>query len=295
MTSVALKASIAAVVVTRNRLALLKECVEALRAQTRKPDVIFVIDNASDDGTADWLKGQSDLTVIRQANLGSSGGQYAGVKAAYQAGHDWFWCLDDDTIPHADALERMTACPYFADEWTGFLASMVLWTDGSPHRMNNSDPVAVCDWAHTVLADHCVRLGSSSFVSLLASRRAVAKAGLPLRDMFLWGDDVEFTARIARDFKCYGVLDSIVVHKTPANKNAFFERVPPAEAVKYCFGVRNSLLIARHGGGSIFQRTFRVASLCYYNTKLVLTGRAPVKVLNWIFRGLVFNPPVEHV
>jgi rhamnopyranosyl-N-acetylglucosaminyl-diphospho-decaprenol beta-1,3/1,4-galactofuranosyltransferase len=79
MTSVALKASIAAVVVTRNRLALLQECVAALRAQTRKPDVIYIIDNASDDGTADWLKGQGDLTVIRQENLGSSGGQYAGV------------------------------------------------------------------------------------------------------------------------------------------------------------------------------------------------------------------------
>ncbi|MDB5174895.1 MAG: hypothetical protein JWN51_3668, partial [Phycisphaerales bacterium] len=47
---------------------------------------IFVIDNASEDGTSDWLKDQSDLTVISQANLGSSGGQYAGVKAAYQAG-----------------------------------------------------------------------------------------------------------------------------------------------------------------------------------------------------------------
>jgi rhamnopyranosyl-N-acetylglucosaminyl-diphospho-decaprenol beta-1,3/1,4-galactofuranosyltransferase len=295
MTSVALKASIAAIVVTRNRLTLLKECVEALRAQTRKPDAVFVIDNASDDGTSDWLKDQSDLTVISQANLGSSGGQYAGVKAAYQAGHDWFWCLDDDTIARPDALERLTACPYFKEEWTGFLASLVLWTDGSPHRMNNSDPVAVCDWAHTVLADRCVRLGSSSFVSLLASRPAVAKVGLPIRDMFLWGDDVEFSSRIARHFKCYGVLDSIVVHKTAANANAFMERVSPADAVKYCYGVRNAIFIARTGGGSFFQRAFRVASHCYYNTRLVLTGRAPFKIIRWMLWGLVFNPVVEQV
>src|SRR5260221_11867980 len=99
MTSVALKASIASIVVTRNRLALLKECVAALRAQTLKPDAIFVIDNASDDGTADWLKEQADLTVIRQANLGSSGGQPRGAKAAQSRRYESIWGTDHYPSP----------------------------------------------------------------------------------------------------------------------------------------------------------------------------------------------------
>ena len=54
--------SIAAIVVTFNRLALLQECVAALRSQTRRPDEIILINNGSTDGTAKWLAEQSDLT-----------------------------------------------------------------------------------------------------------------------------------------------------------------------------------------------------------------------------------------
>lgn len=42
---------IAAVVVTYNRKKLLIECLEALRKQTRFPDTIYIIDDASTNGT----------------------------------------------------------------------------------------------------------------------------------------------------------------------------------------------------------------------------------------------------
>ena len=81
---------IAAIVVTFNRLTLLQECIQALRDQTRRPDEIIVVDNSSTDGTREWLNAQLDLTVVRQGNLGSSGGQQTGIKTAYQKGYDWF-------------------------------------------------------------------------------------------------------------------------------------------------------------------------------------------------------------
>ena len=71
--------SIAAVVVTRNRLVLLQECVNALRVQTRKVDEIIVVDNGSDDGTATWLSEQKDIIAIIQGNTGGAGGQYTGA------------------------------------------------------------------------------------------------------------------------------------------------------------------------------------------------------------------------
>ncbi len=49
------KNTIAAVVVTYNRLELLKECIEAVLSQTHKPDAIIVIDNGSTDSTPEWL------------------------------------------------------------------------------------------------------------------------------------------------------------------------------------------------------------------------------------------------
>jgi rhamnopyranosyl-N-acetylglucosaminyl-diphospho-decaprenol beta-1,3/1,4-galactofuranosyltransferase len=47
---------IAAVVVTYNRKNLLGECLDAILRQTRAPEAVYVIDNASTDGTCEFLK-----------------------------------------------------------------------------------------------------------------------------------------------------------------------------------------------------------------------------------------------
>lgn len=56
--------TIAAAIVTHNRLELLKLSINSLRAQTRKPDEIIIINNASTDGTTEWLAGQEGLFVV---------------------------------------------------------------------------------------------------------------------------------------------------------------------------------------------------------------------------------------
>jgi len=85
-----------AVVVTYNRLHLLKECITALRNQTQKPDAILVINNGSTDDTGKWLLSQPDLLVISQGNTGSGGGFETGIQWAYKNGYSWIWCMDDD-------------------------------------------------------------------------------------------------------------------------------------------------------------------------------------------------------
>lgn len=46
---------VAAIVVTFNRITLLKECIEALRKQSYADFSIIVVDNGSTDGTNLWL------------------------------------------------------------------------------------------------------------------------------------------------------------------------------------------------------------------------------------------------
>ena len=51
---------VTAVVVTYNRIDLLKECLQALREQKVDRDTqldIFLVDNASTDGTKEWIDG----------------------------------------------------------------------------------------------------------------------------------------------------------------------------------------------------------------------------------------------
>lgn len=66
--------SIAAVVVTFNRITLLQKCIKALYNQTKKLDAIIVINNNSTDGTKEWLDKQNNIIVIHQENVGGSGG-----------------------------------------------------------------------------------------------------------------------------------------------------------------------------------------------------------------------------
>ncbi|GAB1370784.1 hypothetical protein MASR1M45_08460 [Candidatus Kapaibacterium sp.] len=82
----------------------MQKVIEALRNQTHKLDAIIVVNNSSTDGTEEWLNQQNDLTVIKQENLGSSGGQYTGFKTAYDLGFDYIWAMDDDVFPDKDCL-----------------------------------------------------------------------------------------------------------------------------------------------------------------------------------------------
>ena len=63
---------VAAVVVTYNRLELLKECLEKLLSQTSPCDVL-IVDNASSDGTETYIKNTyADNTRIHYRNTGAN-------------------------------------------------------------------------------------------------------------------------------------------------------------------------------------------------------------------------------
>lgn len=296
MSSAKSSLSVAAIVVTHNRLVLLRECIAALRAQTRRPDEIIVVDNGSTDDTSAWLAMQRDLTVITQDNQGSSGGQHTGMLAAYRQGHDWFWCMDDDTIAGPAALERLLSAEAAANPTTGLLSSLVLWTDGTPHRMNLQAPQLPHEWYHTVLRDGALPIALASFVSLLVRREAVAEAGLPLKDFFIWYDDIEFSRRILRRMRGYLVLNSVVVHKTAANEAIPEPGLPvaPALTAKYCYGLRNYVFLIKTGAGSWYARCRRIEHLFRQHLLLALRGRASFRPLWWITKGIGFSPRVER-
>ena len=45
-----------ALVLTYNRLALLKECIKGIEAQEEKLDKLYIVNNSSTDGTKEYLK-----------------------------------------------------------------------------------------------------------------------------------------------------------------------------------------------------------------------------------------------
>jgi GT2 family glycosyltransferase len=125
--------------------------------------------------------------------------------------------MDDDTLPTPTALEALTRCPYFTKPETGFLACLALWKDGSPHVSNGTNFDLIYDWRHRVLEERCIPVVSASFVGVMFNAAAVNRIGLPIKEYFIWSDDIEYTLRVSRQFRCYVVLDSKVYHQTKEN------------------------------------------------------------------------------
>lgn len=209
-----------AVVVTHQRLDLLRACLAAVLAQTRAPDAVVVVDNASDDGTVAAVRADHpgvDLVVLHE-NLGGAGGFAVGMERAL-AHHDadLLWVLDDDTVPQPEALaELLEAWAQRPVAPPALVASRVAWTDGRDHPMNTPRraPLPRRGERAAAAAVGCVPVRSASFVSVLLDAAAVREVGLPVADYFLWNDDFEFTTRLLRDRPGLLCAASRVEHRT---------------------------------------------------------------------------------
>ena len=233
---------VAAVVVTFNRRDLLQESLTAIHAQTRRPDLVVVVDNASTDGTspvvADAWPDVRLLTLTH--NTGGAGGFTVGIREALAQGCDLVWLMDDDTVPQPDALAELLAARdgYRPGPPPALVASRVVWVDGRDHPMNTPRrrPMVRGEQTRSAEAVGCVPVRSASFVSILIDGERTERLGLPVADFFLWNDDFEFTARLLRHDVGLWCPASVVEHRT---KTFGSTDVDPGE--RFYFEVRNKI------------------------------------------------------
>ena len=192
-----------AVVVTYNRRDLLLEALAAVQAQTRAPDAVIVVDNASTDGTAAAVRAQFPAAHLAELtrNTGGAGGFAYGMARALDGGADLIWLMDDDTVPEPGALAAMLAARgRYPGRPPALVASRVVWTDGRAHPMNTPRTKPFVSKAERLTAEAagCTPIRSASFVSILVDAGECRRRGLPQADYFLWNDDFEFTTRLLR-------------------------------------------------------------------------------------------------
>jgi GT2 family glycosyltransferase len=185
---------VCAAIVTYNRRELLRECLLALEAQTRRVDEICIIINASTDGTREMLKTEFPQypTVEMPENTGASGGFSEGIKWSYEHGFDWAWTIDDEARPAPDCLEKLLeharpnrALVPLQQDRSGRFHGVAIW------RRRNIDVAA------EVVAQKQPLSGDFlfDFTATLISKEIVARAGLPNKDFFIWFDDHEYALR----------------------------------------------------------------------------------------------------
>jgi GT2 family glycosyltransferase len=213
--------SVAAVIVTHNRLDLLRECILAVRAQSFGVEDVIVVNNASSDGTLEFLD-QNDWpklrTITLPTNEGGAGGFARGLAEAIRAGADLAWLMDDDCVPDPEALEMLVRSHGSMNAMGvqhSFLCSKAVDPLGAacnqPVPSTGKNPSGWPRWAD-VAETGCILVDECTFVSALIDCRIAKSVGLPFREMFIWGDDVEYTRRLSAVAPGVFVAASRVLH-----------------------------------------------------------------------------------
>ncbi len=234
-----------AVVVTYNRQALLLESLAAVHAQSRVPDAVIVVDNASTDETAAAVRDRYPSVTLAELarNTGGAGGFACGLALALADAADLVWLMDDDTVPQRHALRALLeARRHHPGGAPALVASRVIWTDGRPHPMNTPRTKPFARKAERAAAAEtgCQPIRSASFVSILVDAGVCRERGLPQADYFLWNDDFEYTTRLLRGQAGLLCPASVVVHKT-----ATFGSTDADPGPRFFYEVRNKVWTLR--------------------------------------------------
>lgn len=257
---------ITAVVVTYNRLELLKHGLECLRRQRRLSE-IMVVNNGSTDGTGEWLEQLASsssedpaatpvLRVVHQENVGGSGGFHTGIRLAYEGSADWIWCMDDDVFPHDDCLDRLLE--HVGEPEVGILAPRrLLGGKVFTHEFGYYDfthPLASMHGGKLRFGDDArdeggvVEIAGCDFEGPFISRKVVEKVGLPNKDLFIFCDDTEYCLRASlAGFRLYYVASALMDKHQFFAHDSWTTRNQKKKWKRY-YQVRNATYLNHHYG-----------------------------------------------
>ena len=182
---------VSAVIVTFNNDVVLKELIGDLLSQTCLPDEIIVIDNASTDDTFQIISDNFPRVgyISLSENEGSAGGYYEGIKAAVENKSDLIWTLDDDVRVDKNSLEELIKgfedLNYAGNVW-------LVRSVGQSHPMHVPTEFEFFTWRGSLIRSDVVN-----------------RVGLPAKEYFIYGEDLEYSLRMKKkEYKCYWVPSS---------------------------------------------------------------------------------------
>lgn len=294
---------VVAVVVTYNRKELLVQNLDALLSQKDTGLDIIIVDNASTDGTFEALSPYLEKDNITYhntgKNLGGAGGFNVGMKLAGEKPYKYCWLMDDDTIPTETALSSLVNKANLLSNEFSFLCSLVKFSDDELAFMNG--PTIMEGWVdhhEKICKNNLVPVESCSFVACFVNMLYAKKVGLPVKEFFIYGDDLEYTLRLSKEKIAYWDMDSVVFHKMPSNENTTrVEETSAARIGRIFYTYRNRMFIYKKMGA---KATVKYILKYFLSIIRILAKSKDYKLKRiWVMtRGLVcgifFNPKIER-
>jgi len=182
--------TVAVVIVTYHNSEMLSCLLEDLTAQSRPPDCIIVVDNTGSEAAGAKIAERfPTIEYIRMPeNAGSAGGYHEGLRVALDR-CDLIWTLDDDVRLRRDTLDELLK---------GFDALRKVHKLGAvrcvgPNHKSFTRPLPIIPWRGTLFC-----------------REALLDISLPQSEYFLYGEDLDYSFRLAhKGYRCFYIPSSV--------------------------------------------------------------------------------------
>ncbi|WP_328828527.1 glycosyltransferase family 2 protein [Nocardioides acrostichi] len=295
--------TVVAVVVTYNRLALLKRLVPRLTEigrQTPGLTEVVVVENASTDGTTAWLARQPVTTRSLPGNRGGAGGFHEGVRYAIEeTDADLVWLMDDDGLPDPDCLATLLTetdldfwGPMVVDEEDAERLVFPIRLPGGTKVVHRLADVEAAGGERRRIDEIVI-----PFNGVLVTRALAERIGYPREEFFIWGDDHEYRLRAEQaGARIATRTDAVVRHPsvgrlgTPMMGGRTTYNHSPSDLKGYCMA-RNNTVNLRTYRGWPHVLAFWVKTIWFYLVthrdlrRLALSARAVVAGLRGDFTG----------
>lgn len=253
------------VLVTYNRLDKLKIALECYEKQTYQPKVLIVVDNASTDGTkeylGEWSKKKSKFekhVKFLNKNTGGSGGFHEGLKESLKLDLDYVWVSDDDAFPDINSFE--IANEYLnknKDKNISAICGTVMNRGKIDivHRRRLKKVFGFLIQTFVSRKEYekeSFKLNLFTYVGTFINLEKMKEAGITEKDYFIYCDDTEHSYRMSLFGDIYCVPAIKIVHDGPLNNGK------DGVNWKLYYGIRNSINFVKKDFSSIYYHTYKV-------------------------------------
>ena len=233
------------------------DSIQKLHAKDIHLDTIVVDNGSTNDSVSTLKKKYSWVRLLEMGkNLGFTGGNNVGIKAALDEGADFVWLLNNDTYIHPDSIFLLDA---FKDPQVGIAGSKIYFAKGHEYHKSRYSPAdrgkvlwyagGKIDWRNMYASHRGVdevdrgqydQVESTEFVtgcSMMIASGVFKRVGLLDDAYYLYLEDVDFSLRVKRaGFKLVYYPKSVVWHVNAGSTGG------PGNPVHEYYQTRNRLL-----------------------------------------------------
>lgn len=214
-----------------NKKDFVLECVQSvLESKTHNFD-IYVVDNASTDGSVEALRetyGDRITILANEENLGGSGGFNTGLRVVRDKGYEYFMCLDDDALVDENAIQvlyeymeanadvGMAGCRVYHRQMPDYIQQCGLYIDFEHYTAQTIGADQIEDGTLPEVIE-CDTVATCA-VMVRGSVVRETDAGIMPEDNFIYWDDMEWGHRIhLAGYRVVTLAASKALHQMAAN------------------------------------------------------------------------------